>query len=138
MEGFGFYKIKEKSRGPPIIEKKSKFIATAVPVRSISEIEEAVKEIKKEMKKATHNAFAYRIVDENGISEDWDDDGEVKGCAGKPILNILQGFSVFNTLLIVTRYYGRIHLGPAGLIRQYSNTAKDLIERVGLKELNEN
>lgn len=82
MESFGFFKIKEKSRGPPIIEKKSKFIATAVPVRSMNEIEVALKEIKHEMKKATHNAYAYRIVDENGISENWDDDGEVKGCAG--------------------------------------------------------
>jgi putative IMPACT (imprinted ancient) family translation regulator len=137
MEGFGFFKIKEKSRGPAIIEKKSKFIATAIPVKSIKDVELALENIKKEMKKATHNAYAYRIVDENGISENWDDDGEVKGCAGQPILNILHGFSVFNTLIVVTRFYGRIHLGPSGLIRQYSNTAKDLIQRVGLIEIHE-
>ena len=137
MENFGFFKIKEKSRGPSIIEKKSKFIATAIPVNTINDVETALNSIKIQMKKATHNAYAYRIVNEEGISEDWNDDGEVKGCAGKPILNILQGYNVFNTLIIVTRYYGRIHLGPAGLIKQYSNVAKDLIERVGLKELNE-
>ena len=137
MESFGFFKIKEKSRGLPIIERKSKFIATAIPVSSISEMEEALREIKKEMKKATHNAYAYRIVDEDGISENWDDDGEVKGCAGRPILNILQSFSVFNTIIIVTRFYGRIHLGPSGLIRQYSNVTKDLIQLVGLIDINQ-
>ncbi len=137
MEGFGFFKIKEKSRGPPIIEKKSKFIATAIPVNSLNDVETAIKSLQTEFKKATHNAYAFRIVDENGITENWDDDGEVKGCAGQPIFNILQGYNVYNTLIMVTRYYGRIHLGPAGLIRQYSNAAKDLIERVGLKELNE-
>lgn len=137
MKGIGFFKIKEKSRGSPKIEKKSKFIATAIPVNTIDEVGEAINSISVEMKKATHNAYAYRIIDENGISEDWSDDGEVKGCAGLPILNILQGNNIYNTLMIVTRFYGRIHLGPAGLIRQYSKTAQDLIERVGLKELHE-
>ncbi|MHA2027946.1 MAG: YigZ family protein [Candidatus Kariarchaeaceae archaeon] len=136
MEDFGFYKIKEKARGPPFIEKKSKFIATGIPVKSIEEVDLALAEIKKEMKKATHNAYAYRIVDEAGISENWDDDNEVKGCAGQPILNILHGYSVFNTLIVVTRFYGRVHLGPSGLIRQYSNAAKDLIKRVGLIDIN--
>lgn len=137
MDEIGFLKIKEKSRGPPIIEKKSRFIATAIPVNNLKDVETAIKSLHAEFKKATHNAYAYRIVDENGITEDWDDDGEVKGCAGQPIINILQGYNVYNTLIMVTRYYGRIHLGPAGLIRQYSNTAKDLIERVGLKQLTE-
>lgn len=137
MDSFGFFKIKEKSRGHPVIEKKSKFIVTAVPVSSINEMDEALTEIRKEMKKATHNAYAYRIVDENGITENWDDDGEVKGCAGQPILNILQGFSVYNTLIVVTRFYGRIHLGPSGLIRQYSNVTKDLIQLVGLIDINQ-
>lgn len=136
MERIGFFKIKQKGRGRPSIKKKSKFIATAIPVKTENDIEIAIKSIEAEMKKATHNAYAYRIVDENGISEDWSDDGEVKGCAGQPIVNILQAFSVYNTLIIVTRYYGRIKLGPAELIRQYSNAAKDLIHGIGLIELN--
>ena len=101
----------------------------------MAEVEKALIEIKSEMKKATHNTYAYRLVDENGINENWDDDGEVRGCAGQPILNIIQSFSVFNTLIVVTRYYGRINLGPSGLIRQYSSAAKDLIQRVGLVDI---
>ncbi len=86
------------------------------------------------MKKASHNAWALRCETDTGIWEESSDDGEVSGCAGKPIMNILQHMGVVNVLVVVTRYYGGINLGPAGLIRAYSSTAKELLENIGFTD----
>ena len=56
-----------------IVEKKSKFIATIIPVSGEEEALEKLEIIKKENKDARHNVFSYRIA--NG-SEKFSDDGE--------------------------------------------------------------
>ena len=44
-----------------LIEKKSKFIASIMPVESIEQAEEFIKTIKKKYYDAKHNVFAYAI-----------------------------------------------------------------------------
>ena len=56
-----------------IVEKKSKFIATIIPVEAEEEALLKLEEIKKENREARHNVFSYRIA--NG-SERASDDGE--------------------------------------------------------------
>lgn len=111
--------------------KKSTFIASAYKIKAIENKTDILLQIKNEMKKASHNAWALRYVTPQGIWEDSSDDGEVSGCAGKPILFILQHLQLVNIMVVVTRYYGGINLGPAGLRKAYSNTAKNLIELIG-------
>ena len=126
--------IAESGRGPKIKIKKSIFIATIFRVVSKNDVEDHISKIQEEFKKATHNAYAYRIG--NPVSwEESSDDGEVKGCAGKPIMNILQKQEITNTLVVVTRFYGGVKLGPGGLIRAYSKTASGLITAIGLENL---
>lgn len=128
--------IEQPYRGPKIREKKSIFIASVYPVHSREDVEYQLHKITEEMKKATHNAYAFRFVMGSGkILADCSDDGEVSNTAGEPILNILGHYEMVNILLVVTRFYGRIHLGPAGLIRQYSGAAKDLLDNIPLQEI---
>lgn len=124
----------QSGRSNKVTIKKSRFIASAYKITKVDEKIELLENIKKEMKKATHNAWALRCETPAGIWEESSDDGEVSGCAGKPIMNILQQLQLVNVLVIVTRYYGGINLGPAGLIRAYSSTTKQLIENIGFKE----
>ena len=98
--------IKEKTSAE-IVEKKSKFIATVIPVESEEEAIIKVEEIKKENRDARHNVFSYRIA--NG-GERASDDGEPSGTAGVPILDILRGNKLQNILVVVTRYFGGILL----------------------------
>ncbi len=56
------------------------------------------------------------------------DDGEPISTAGLPILNIIQSEDLYNTIIIVVRYFGGIKLGVGGLIRAYSTTAKECIK----------
>ena len=126
--------IAESGRGPKIKIKKSIFIATIFRVVSKNDVEGHISKIQEEFKKATHNAYAYRIGNPVSWEESFDD-GEVKGCAGKPIMNILQKQEITNTLVVVTRFYGGVKLGPGGLIRAYSKTASGLITAIGLENL---
>ena len=104
---------------------KSKFIATVCPFK---DFEEKLKIIKENHPKASHYVWAYRYEISSSLFEKANDDGEPQGCAGKPILNILQKLDFINTAIIVSRYFGGVKLGAGGLIRAYSNSAKLSIE----------
>ena len=130
------FEINENGQGPKLVQKKSKFIASAFVIKNKDDIKPRISEISKQMKKASHNAYAVRILtSEKKIWDDSSDDGEVPGTAGKSILYILEKQKIVNILIIVTRYYGGIHLGPAGLMKMYGGACKDIIERIGLNEL---
>ena len=83
-------KIIEKNLETYIVEKKSKFIANIIYVKSTQEAEEKLKQIKKKYYDAKHNCFAYRILEDENILERSSDDGEPSGTAGMPILDILR------------------------------------------------
>ena len=126
--------IKESGRSQKLIVKKSIFICTIITVQSKEEALSQLHKIKQEFRKATHNAYACRI----GNPVNWEessDDGEVKGTAGLPIMKILRSRDITNILVVVTRFYGGIKLGPGGLIKSYSASATNLIDAIGVKEL---
>lgn len=112
-----------------IIEKKSKFIANLFYIESIKEAEEIINKIKKKYFDARHNCIAYRVIEKNRLIEKSSDDGEPSGTAGAPMLNILQKNNLVNVLVIVTRYFGGVLLGTGGLVRAYSNSLLQAIEK---------
>jgi putative IMPACT (imprinted ancient) family translation regulator len=130
--------ISEPIRGPKLIEKKSIFIGSIYPIRSISEFDDIHQSIKIEFHKASHNAYAYRLYEDGLLKANFHDDGEQKGTAGRLILQHLENYDIVNAALFVTRFYGGINLGRGGLIRSYSKTAKDLLDNVKLVTFNEN
>ena len=106
-----------------IVEKKSRFIAAAAPVRSEEEALQIIEQIRKKYWDARHNCYAY-VIGERGELERFSDDGEPGGTAGKPILEVIKGEELRNTLIVVTRYFGGTLLGTGGLVRAYSAAAK--------------
>ena len=121
------YNTIEQEITSEITEKKSRFIATLVHINSIKEAEEVLERVRKKYYDAKHNCYAYRVIEEGSILERSSDDGEPSGTAGAPILNILQQLNLCNNIIIVTRYFGGILLGTGGLVRAYSQSAKDAI-----------
>lgn len=115
-----------------IIEKKSRFIANVFYVENIKQVEENLKNIKKENFSARHNCFAYRILNDNQIIEKSSDDGEPSGTAGSPMLNILKKNNLLNILVVVTRYFGGILLGTGGLVRAYSESLQKAISSANI------
>ena len=128
------FKTITKQNKEEIAEKKSKFIANIFPVENINDAEKIIKDVKKEYFDARHNCIAYRIIDNEQLTERSSDDGEPSGTAGAPMLNILQKYELVNVLVIVTRYFGGILLGTGGLVRAYSESLQKVIESSNIIE----
>lgn len=116
-----------------VVEKKSKFIASVYPVETVEQAEEILVKLRKKYYDARHNCFAYQIGEHNEFQKA-SDDGEPQGTAGKPILEVLKGEDLKNTLVCVTRYFGGTLLGTGGLVRAYGKAAKEGILDAGIIE----
>ena len=104
---------------------KSKFYGFLVPINSIEEINQIIENIKNEYKDATHYCYAY-ILDN---TKRFNDDGEPGGTAGMPILNVLESNNLDHVLAIVVRYFGGIKLGAGGLVRAYTNSITETLDK---------
>lgn len=107
-----------------IIEKKSRFIATVLPVKTEEEALEFIERTRKKYWNATHNCFAYVLGEQFEIQR-CSDDGEPSGTAGKPMLDVFLGEEIHNAAVVVTRYFGGTLLGTGGLVRAYSGATKE-------------
>jgi len=112
------------------IKEKSKFIGYVFKVNNLDEITNHLNALKQEYHDATHICYAYILPN----AKKYFDDNEPSGCAGKPILEILEKNNLNYVLAIVVRYFGGIKLGSNGLIRAYSNTIKEALLN-NIKEL---
>ena len=108
-------------------EKRSKFIAIALPVRTLSEIKSCLEEYQKKYYDARHVCYAYMLGPER---KDFraNDNGEPSGTAGKPILGQILSKELTDVLVIVVRYFGGIKLGTSGLIVAYRTAAAQALE----------
>ena len=112
------------------VEKRSRFIGHVWPVESEEEARAHVERMKKKYHDARHNCWCYRLK-EGGV-ERYSDDGEPQGTAGQPMLGVFQKEGVTNVCCVVTRYFGGILLGAGGLVRAYTQSAKDALDAAGI------
>lgn len=121
------YRVLKSTFLAEIKVKGSRFIARAVPVRSLESVQLALDDIRREDRDATHHCTAYRLGP-SGDEFRFNDDGEPSGTAGRPILRQIEGHDLTNTLVVVTRYFGGIKLGTGGLIRAYGDAAREALD----------
>jgi len=114
-------------------EKKSKFIAIALPVKTVEEIKEQVDHYQKKYYDARHVCYAYVLGHERNVFRA-NDNGEPSGTAGKPILGQINSNELTNILIIVVRYFGGIKLGTSGLIVAYKAAAAEAIANAQIVE----
>ncbi|MGI6028028.1 MAG: YigZ family protein [Candidatus Heteroscillospira sp.] len=115
------------------VEKRSRFIGRVWPVEDEAEAIARVKEMREKHWDATHNVYAY-IMLEGGIMR-YSDDGEPGGTSGMPTLNVFRAEDIKNVCCVVTRYFGGVLLGAGGLVRAYSNTAKLALDAAGISRM---
>lgn len=120
------YKTIVKRETGEITEKKSRFICTLQPVHSQEEATAFIEEMRSKYWDATHNVYAYILLDSN--IKRYSDDGEPSGTSGIPSLNVLEGEGLFNVCAVITRYFGGTLLGTGGLVRAYSAAVKEAVE----------
>ncbi len=111
-------------------EKRSKFLAFAIPVTSVDDVKGILEVYQKKYYDARHVCYAYKIG-ERGELYRANDNGEPSGTAGKPILGQIESRELTNVLVIVVRYFGGIKLGTSGLIVAYRLAAAEALDAVG-------
>mgnify|MGYP000354449898 CR=1 FL=1 len=114
-------------------EKRSKFIAIALPVRTLDEIKAHLETYQKKYYDARHVCYAYML---GAARKDFraNDNGEPSGTAGKPILGQINSNELTDILIIVVRYFGGIKLGTSGLIQAYKAAAIEAIQAARIIE----
>lgn len=115
-----------------VTEKKSVFIARVASVSAPSQARQYLHHLlctDKKAAKATHNITAWRIRREgNTTFQDCDDDGET--AAGGRLLHLMQVMDLWDVMVVVTRWYGGIQLGP-DRFRIINSVARDAFVRGG-------
>ena len=116
MQGEGIYS-----------EKRSKFLAFAIPVQTLDDVKREVEAYQKKYYDARHVCYAYRLGERRELFRA-NDNGEPSGTAGKPILGQIDSRELTNVLVIVVRYFGGIKLGTSGLIVAYKAAAAEALD----------
>ena len=111
-----------------LVEKRSRFLGHLRPVQSEEEARAFIAQVKKEHYDARHNCWCYLLKDG---PERYSDDGEPQGTAGIPMLELFRREGVTDLVCVVTRYFGGVLLGTGGLLRAYTQSAKEALEAAG-------
>ncbi|KAJ5919959.1 hypothetical protein N7454_009794 [Penicillium verhagenii] len=124
-----------------VTEKKSTFLARAARVTSLAQAQAYLDHLTATDKKvavASHNISAWRIKQKKITSpgsdaaetqiQDYDDDGET--AAGGRLLHVMQLMDVWNVVVVVSRWFGGIHLGPARF-RLINDVGRDALVKGG-------
>ena len=121
--------LKKEGYSEQVIE-KSRFITHAAPVSSREEADKYIEKIRAQYRDATHNVPAFVLGDKQQTV--WgSDDGEPGGTAGSPVALLISSEGLTNAVVVVTRYFGGIKLGPGGLVRAYTSSARMALEDAG-------
>ncbi|MBU1355288.1 MAG: YigZ family protein [Candidatus Edwardsbacteria bacterium] len=106
-----------KQINPFIVDRRSKYAVTSFPVLSEDDFKEKIKLLLKDKKfrQADHNIVAYRIKTGDGRILEYKNDGynspSKETGAGVMMLEIMRKRKAENLCLVVTRWYGGVHLG---------------------------
>jgi len=118
--------------GEPITDRKSTFLAFLWPVTSREDVNFGLATLKGNGKiaRAAHNMLAWRLVSPatGSLVSECDSDGE--GGAGGGLHQLLHNTGVENVAVLVTRWYGGIHLGP-DRFKHINNCARALLAQEG-------
>lgn len=107
--------------------KGSRFLSELFPCETQNQAREILKEQKTKYSDATHVVHAF-ITGPGAEVMGMSDDGEPSGTAGRPTLDVLKGSNCTNLMITITRWFGGALLGTGGLVKAYSNGAKQVIE----------
>ena len=112
------------------VERRSRFIGHLQPAATEEEAVAFINRCKSGYWDASHNVYAYLLRE--GQTRRYSDDGEPQGTGGVPVLEVLQREGLVDVVCVVTRYFGGILLGAGGLVRAYTQGAKDALDASGI------
>lgn len=121
------YRIPAGTHRIDLVVVNSRFIGSVSRADSVDEVKAYIAVIRAEMPDASHHVYAFRVGYGNSVIEGLSDDGEPSGTAGPPVMAVLRGTDIGDTVIVVTRYFGGTKLGTGGLVRAYGDTAREAL-----------
>ncbi len=129
------YPVPASTQAFELTIKRSLFITSLGRINGRAEAKQFVKQIRANHPTASHHCWAYIAGKPDDAHQyDQSDDGEPRGTAGKPMLNVLTHSGLGNTIAVVTRYFGGIKLGAGGLVRAYSQSVSEALKQLQTTE----
>jgi len=116
------------------IVKRSRFVSAASYFDSPETIKSTIRGVREEHAGCNHVVYAY-VIGAAGTVYGMSDDGEPKGTAGRPALEVLKGSGITNVLVTIVRYFGGTKLGTGGLVRAYSDSVRIVLPLLKTEEL---
>lgn len=114
-----------------IVVTKSRFVTTIAPVTDVPDADRVIAEVRRRCWDARHNCTAM-VTGVLGDQARSSDDGEPSGTAGVPMLEVLRRRGLTDVVAVVTRYFGGVKLGAGGLVRAYSTSVSEALDRAAL------
>jgi len=113
-----------------IVDRKSIFQAFYANISSAPEAEQFRQQLlqNNKIKNATHNMFVWKVNENGIIKSDSDEDGE-SGAASR-MMHLVDLTGACNFAVIVSRWYGGIHLGPDRW-KHINNSLRTILDEQG-------
>lgn len=110
--------------------KRSRFLCRLVRVETEAAARNVIDGARREHYGARHHCSAFVLGSASAPDQvrRSNDDGEPSGTAGRPMLEVVVGRGLIDTVTVVTRYFGGTLLGAGGLARAYSDAVSSTIE----------
>ncbi|EGX94954.1 impact family protein [Cordyceps militaris CM01] len=115
-----------------VVDTRSTFVAHVARVTSPAQARLYVAQLlasDRRIRDATHNMTAWRVRGAGVSYQDCDDDGE--DAAGGRLLHLMQLMELWDVMVVVTRWYGGVKLGPRRFA-VINAVARDAFVRAGL------
>lgn len=119
-----------------LVVKRSRFLSSAHRFDDPALIKETLCNIRGDHPGCNHVVYAF-VTGTGGSLFGMSDDGEPKGTAGRPVLEVLKGSGLTNVIVTVVRYFGGTKLGTGGLVRAYAESARAVLVKLDTEELEE-
>jgi uncharacterized YigZ family protein len=132
------YQIPDRAPGrthdAQCLVRRSRFIAAIAHCASVEEARSFIQARRQQYADATHNCWAFCAGPPGDTARiACNDGGEPHGTAGRPMLTVLLHSGVGELACVVTRYFGGVKLGTAGLARAYQDAVRAALADLPLR-----
>ncbi|MDR3357996.1 MAG: YigZ family protein [Desulfovibrio sp.] len=118
-----------------ILVRRSRFLASCARTPDAASARNFVESVRYRCSDATHNCWAYAAGPPGDTARiGASDDGEPRGTAGRPMLNVLLHSGIGEICVVVSRWFGGVKLGTGGLVRAYQDAVRENLATLALAE----
>ena len=126
------YLVPDRSASAELEVKRSRFLADVRRVADEAAARAVVEELRRTHWDARHHCSAFVLGPDRALERS-SDDGEPAGTAGAPMLEVLRGAGLSDTVAVVTRWFGGTLLGAGGLVRAYGDAVRLALDEAGTR-----